>query len=211
MIEPTDYPDLGALLPRLAGIPTLPADAVEAEHTAILGRKSGILTAALKTLASLPVDERKRYGAAVNRLKARFEAAFAERAEALAAERRRHEAAGVDLTMPGRRQWVGADSGCQKPFDTDDNCTNVKVTLSAPSCKRVGVIISGTIYPADDLPDQYAVDGKNICIQYSFFITMKQNAHAVEEKKCILLLCIDFLYCGNWKKRIARIVKHQLA
>jgi len=117
MIEPTDYPDLGALLPRLAGIPTLPADAVEAEHTAILGRKSGILTAALKTLASLPVDERKRYGAAVNRLKARFEAAFAERAEALAAERRRHEAAGADLTMPGRRQWVGAEHPVTKVVD----------------------------------------------------------------------------------------------
>ena len=62
-----------------------------------------------------------------------------------------------------------AFSGCQKPFDRDHTCTNVKVTLSAPSCKRVGVIISGTIYPADDLPDQYAVDGKDICIQYSFY------------------------------------------
>ena len=59
--------------------------------------------------------------------------------------------------------------GCQKPFHRDDNCTNVKVTLSAPSCKHVGVIIDGTLYPTDDLPDQYAVEGKNICIDYSFW------------------------------------------
>jgi phenylalanyl-tRNA synthetase alpha chain len=109
MSDSTNYPDLDALLPRLAAIPTLGADDLEAEHTAILGRKSGVLTAALRTLASLPVEERKRYGAAVNRLKGRFEAAFAERTEALEAERRRREAAGVDLTMPGRRRWVGAE------------------------------------------------------------------------------------------------------
>ena len=117
MSEPTNYPDLDALLPRLAAIPTLGADALEAEHTAILGRKSGLLTAALRTLASLPVEERKRYGAAVNQLKGRFEAAFAERAEALESERRQRDAAGVDLTMPGRRRWVGAEHPVTKVVD----------------------------------------------------------------------------------------------
>ena len=58
------------------------ADALEAEQIAVLGRKSGALTAALKRLAALPIEERKRYGAAVNQLKARFEAAFAARREA---------------------------------------------------------------------------------------------------------------------------------
>src|SRR6478672_12432264 len=89
----TGYSDLDALVPRLEAIPRLDADALEAEHTAILGRKSGALTAALKTLAELPVEERRRYGAAVNQLKARFEAAFGARREALDAERRRREAA----------------------------------------------------------------------------------------------------------------------
>lgn len=56
--------------------------------------------------------------------------------------------------------------GCKK---SSDNCTNVIVTLSAPSCKHVGVIINGTKYPTDDLPVQYAVEGKNICIEYSFW------------------------------------------
>src|SRR5712671_3581285 len=100
MSEPTNYPDLDALLPRLAAIPTLGADALEAEHTAILGRKSGLLTAALRTLASL-----------------RVEAAFAERAEALESERRQRDAAGVDLTMPGRRRWVGAEHPVTKVVD----------------------------------------------------------------------------------------------
>ena len=117
MSEPTGYPDLDALLPRLDAVPTLAAGVLDAERTAVLGRKSGVLTAALKTLASLPVEERKRYGAALNRLKERFEAAFEARAEALEAERRGHETAGIDLTMPGRRRWVGAEHPVTKVVD----------------------------------------------------------------------------------------------
>ncbi|HKT58399.1 MAG TPA: phenylalanine--tRNA ligase subunit alpha [Gemmatimonadales bacterium] len=113
----TGYPDLDALLPRLEAIPTLGADALEAEHTAVLGRKSGALTAALKTLATLPVEERKRYGAALNQLKGRFEEAFAARTAALDAERRQREAAGVDLTMPGRRRWTGAEHPVTRVVD----------------------------------------------------------------------------------------------
>jgi len=117
MSDTTGYPDLDALLPRLDAVPALSADALEAEHTAILGRKSGALTAALKSLATLPVEERKRYGAAVNQLKARFETAFAARSAALAEERRRREAAGVDLTMRGRRRWVGAEHPVTRVVD----------------------------------------------------------------------------------------------
>ncbi|HSV11020.1 MAG TPA: hypothetical protein VLI68_09640 [Hanamia sp.] len=56
---------------------------------------------------------------------------------------------------------------CRK--STEKNCTNVIVTLKAPSCKGVGVIIDGIKYPTDDLPAQYAVEGKKICIEYSFW------------------------------------------
>ena len=113
----TGYRDLDTLLPRLAAIPALGADALEAEHTAILGRKSGVLTAALKTLATLPVEDRKRYGAAVNQLKSRFDAAFTARTSELDEERRRHQAAGVDLTMPGRGRWSGAEHPVTKVVD----------------------------------------------------------------------------------------------
>ncbi len=113
----TGHPDLAALLPRLEAIPTLAAEALAAEHTAVLGRKGGLLTVALKSLAALPVEERKRYGAAVNQLKARFEAAFGERRDGLEAERRRRESAGVDLTMPGRGRWAGAEHPVTKVVD----------------------------------------------------------------------------------------------
>jgi phenylalanyl-tRNA synthetase alpha chain len=113
----TGYPELDALLPRLEAIPTLDALALDAEQIAVLGRKSGLLTAALKSVSSLPVDQRKRYGAAVNQLKGRFEAAFGARVEALEVERRRRQAAGVDLTMPGRRRWAGAEHPVTKVVD----------------------------------------------------------------------------------------------
>ena len=113
----TGYPDLDALLPRLEAVPTLGAAELEAEEIAILGRKSGLLTAALKRVASLPVEERKRFGAAVNRLKVQFETAFAARREMLDAERKVREQAGIDLTMPGRRRWTGAEHPVTRVVD----------------------------------------------------------------------------------------------
>jgi phenylalanyl-tRNA synthetase alpha chain len=108
MPELTGYPDLDALLPRLDAIPRLGPDALAAEIIAVLGRKNGVLTTALRSVANLPVEQRKAYGAAVNRLKARFEEAFARRSETLDAESRQRELANLDLTMPERRRWVGA-------------------------------------------------------------------------------------------------------
>ena len=116
MSESTGYPDLDGLLPRLAAVPGLPLEGLEAELIAVLGRKNGVLTAALKSVATLPLDQRKAYGAAVNQLKARFEEAFARRGEALHAERRRSEDR-VDLTMPARRRWVGAEHPVTRVVD----------------------------------------------------------------------------------------------
>jgi len=113
----TGYPDLDGLLPRLEAIPALAAEALEAEEIAVLGRKAGALTAALKWVATLPIEERKRYGAAVNQLKARFEAAFGARRASLDTERERRERAGIDLTMPGRHRWVGAEHPVTRVVD----------------------------------------------------------------------------------------------
>jgi phenylalanyl-tRNA synthetase alpha chain len=113
----TGYPDLDALLPRLEAIPTLSAADLESESVAILGRKGGVLTLALKSVATLPIEQRKQYGAEVNRLKARFDEAIAARRGALELERRQREQAGVDLTMPGRRRWVGAEHPVTKVVD----------------------------------------------------------------------------------------------
>lgn len=105
MTDRTGYQDLDALLPRLTAIAALDTVALDTEEIAVLGRRQGILTAALRSVAARPAEERRAYGAAVNRLKATFEAAFAARRAALAAV-----AAPVDredLTMPGRRRWAG--------------------------------------------------------------------------------------------------------
>jgi phenylalanyl-tRNA synthetase alpha chain len=113
----TGYPDLDALQPRLEAIPTLGADALEAESIALLGRKNGVLTLALKQVTALPLEQRKRYGAAVNQLKVRFEEALAARRQEIEAERRKREQAGVDLTMPGRHHWVGAEHPVTRVVD----------------------------------------------------------------------------------------------
>jgi len=105
-MHPTGYPALDALLPRLDAVAGLDAHALEAERIAVLGRKQGALTAAMKTLATLPIEERKRFGAEVNRLKEAFESALAARGAALATQ---HPASGIqDLSMPGRGRWIGA-------------------------------------------------------------------------------------------------------
>jgi phenylalanyl-tRNA synthetase alpha chain len=113
----TGYSDLDALLARIDAVTSLSAEALEAEEIAVLGRKAGVLTAALKRVASLPIEERKRYGAAVNQLKGRFEAAFAARREVLEAERKRRDQAGIDLTMPARTRWVGAEHPVTRVVD----------------------------------------------------------------------------------------------
>jgi phenylalanyl-tRNA synthetase alpha chain len=74
---------------------------------AVLGRKQGALTALLKTVPQLEAGERRRFGAALNRVKEAFEAAFESRAAELAAAGRR-VAERLDLTMPARHRWVGA-------------------------------------------------------------------------------------------------------
>jgi phenylalanyl-tRNA synthetase alpha chain len=117
MSDETGYADLDALLPRLDAIPRLSSDELAAEIIAVLGRKNGVLTAALRSVPSLPVEERKAYGAAVNRLKARFEQAFARRSETLESERRDREAAGIDLSMPARRRWLGAEHPVTRVVD----------------------------------------------------------------------------------------------
>jgi phenylalanyl-tRNA synthetase alpha chain len=105
MTDRADLPTLAELEARLARVSALEAGALEAEHIAVLGRKSGVLTAALRRLPGLPLDRRREYGAAINDLKVRFEAAFARRREELAAATR--PSAPVDLSMPGRHRWVG--------------------------------------------------------------------------------------------------------
>ena len=70
-----------------------------------LGRKSGRITAMMKTLGTLPPEARREVGALVNTLKEEIEAALEERRTALSSNR--PPAGAVDVTLPGRELPLG--------------------------------------------------------------------------------------------------------
>ena len=74
-----------------------------------VGRKQGLLRDLLARMGSLEPAERRDYGQAVNRLKARVEARLDALDQALAAAERERDSrrAAVDVTLPGRRPAVG--------------------------------------------------------------------------------------------------------
>jgi len=115
-LEKSGFPDVDGLLPRLERIALLDADQLEAEHIALLGRKSGAITELLKRLPTLPIEQRKAFGAAVNRLKVEAEALIEARRAGLEAERRSGGEV-ADLTMPPRRRWAGADHPVTRVID----------------------------------------------------------------------------------------------
>src|SRR6187455_2365905 len=79
--------------------------AIKALDDEFLGRKSGSVTALMQTLKSLPQEERRAFGAAVNALKTEIESALQERRAAL--ESSRPPAGSVDVSLPGRERAAG--------------------------------------------------------------------------------------------------------
>jgi phenylalanyl-tRNA synthetase alpha chain len=70
-----------------------------------LSRKGGLVSALLKSLGSVPAEERPRFGQLANQLKQDIEERLAARlAEA---EHARPPAGSVDVTLPGRRRALG--------------------------------------------------------------------------------------------------------
>ena len=74
-------------------------------HDHYLGRKRGLLSALLKTVASVPVDQRRALGTAANSLKKEIETALLARREGF--ESGRTEVEEVDVTLPGRDSPLG--------------------------------------------------------------------------------------------------------
>lgn len=107
-IEALD-PDLAILYRRgaevLAGATDDPA--LRERHTALLGRERGIVTRALAEMPQLTVEERKVRGRGLNLVKRWLTEIHDARRDALAHERERKAAAGLDVTLPGRMPWVG--------------------------------------------------------------------------------------------------------
>jgi phenylalanyl-tRNA synthetase alpha chain len=88
---------------RLAAAAT--ARDLKAIDDEFLSRKSGSVTALMQTLKSLPAEDKKAFGAAVNTLKSEIETALTERKAALDASR--PPAGSVDVTLPGREHAAG--------------------------------------------------------------------------------------------------------
>jgi phenylalanyl-tRNA synthetase alpha chain len=83
--------------------------ALQAWHVEYLGRSQGRLTSILRTLAGLPIEERRRVGSEANVLKQQLEAAFETRREELqgAALAETVEQGWLDVTLPGRPKKIG--------------------------------------------------------------------------------------------------------
>ena len=83
-------------------------EALEEIRVRSLGRK-GELTELLKSVSSLPPEKRAAFGAAANRAKQEVSALLESRKAGLSAESdaRRRKADALDVTLPGRRAWVG--------------------------------------------------------------------------------------------------------
>ena len=81
-------------------------DDVEAARIRYLGRKEGKLTSVMRSLGQITPEERPTVGAVLNRVKDAITTLLDERANALAAAKAAGTA--IDLTLPGRRAWIGA-------------------------------------------------------------------------------------------------------
>ncbi len=93
----------------LAGIAAANTSAdLEAVRVAVLG-KSGSLTGYLRSMGSVPKEERAEVGKAVNAARARVEEALEEATAAMKASELASsiDAAAVDVTLPGRAQQIG--------------------------------------------------------------------------------------------------------
>ncbi|HZK77670.1 MAG TPA: phenylalanine--tRNA ligase subunit alpha [Gemmatimonadaceae bacterium] len=78
---------------------------LEAARNTLLGRKSGELSNLMKSLPTLPAEDRREAGAAVNRVKTSIEELLVERTGSLVETVSSRPQ--IDLTMPSRESWKG--------------------------------------------------------------------------------------------------------
>lgn len=89
----------------LTGAPD--ARALQERQVAVLGRERGVLKLALGELGKLAPEERRARGAGLNTMRVGLEAIVKARREQIEREAEAKAAAGLDVTLPGRRPWVG--------------------------------------------------------------------------------------------------------
>jgi phenylalanyl-tRNA synthetase alpha chain len=81
------------------------ADELKGRMVKLLGRERGIITRQLEALPTLPVELRKKYGRSLNLMKRWLEEL--EKAKRSALEHASQSRESLDVTLPGRRPWVG--------------------------------------------------------------------------------------------------------
>ena len=89
----------------IAGAPDLTE--LKERHTLLLGRERGKVTGWLASLPELPADQRKQAGRRFNLVKRWLAELEQARREALEREAEARTATSLDVTLPGRRPWVG--------------------------------------------------------------------------------------------------------
>ena len=102
-------PELAASYVRgaevLAGAPD--ASSLKSRQVALLGRERGAVTLELAKLPELAVEVRKTRGRALNLIERWLGEVEAARRRALEQAAEARAGAGLDITLPGRRPWVG--------------------------------------------------------------------------------------------------------
>jgi phenylalanyl-tRNA synthetase alpha chain len=106
MSNPTVIEQLDAALAAVDEIAAADATRLAELRTRLLGRKAGVVTKVLRSLAELPAAERRPVGARANEIKTTIEAALRQRESELAAPQ--DQARARDRSMPGRPSWRGA-------------------------------------------------------------------------------------------------------
>ena len=102
--------DIDELEREVAAAPLETPEQADRFRIEFLGRKGGRITGLLKSIASVPPEERKAFGQRVNALKRRAEGRLDEAEERIKSGSGPEAAHALDLTLPGRRPSpVGGD------------------------------------------------------------------------------------------------------
>lgn len=139
-------------------------DRAEEFRVDFLGRK-GRLTSVLRGLGSLPPEQRPIVGAEANRVKQVLNDALDQRMAEVAGEG--GEEGGIDLTMPGRRQWKGgihpvtrvveeiceifADLGFSRVLGPEVETTDYNFTKLNTSLDHPAADMHDTFYLSEDV------------------------------------------------------------
>jgi hypothetical protein len=69
--------------------------------------------------------------------------------------------------------FVFVNIGCKK---SDDNCSVVTITNSAPGCGGWGIVVNGIKYPSANIPSTFQKAGIFVCTEYELYQDIRMCA-----------------------------------